>query len=234
MNTPQDAVCDTLAATIAPVKHVPQLDGQWQGQAWADVPALCLDCFHAQSLSRHPRTQVKVAYDADHVYLHFRVEDQHVQSLYTNYQDNVCRDSCVEFFVEPVPGKGYFNFEINCGGAMLLFYISDATRNIMGGFKKYVRVPFDVARHVRIYHSMPRTTPSTLHQPTTWQIEMAIPFSVFRHYLPEFEPTPGSTWRANFFKCGGDLQYQHWASWASQGRELNFHQPEYFGQLTLG
>jgi hypothetical protein len=46
-----------------------------------------------------------------------------MRSVATQYQEMVCYDSCVEFFVQPEPHLGYFNFEFNRGGTMLIYYI---------------------------------------------------------------------------------------------------------------
>ena len=48
--------------------------------------------------------------------------DQYVRCTHRTYGDPVYRDSCVEFFIQPKPGRGYFNFEFNCGGAFLCNY----------------------------------------------------------------------------------------------------------------
>lgn len=228
-------VCSSKASYIVPsASSLPEGQGLWDGAAWGSVPALDINQFHAASMSRHPKTQAKLLYDATHVYVHFRVKDQHVQSQYTNFQDNVCRDSCVEFFFKPRADQGYFNFEINCGGTLLLYYISDPARPETGGFAKYLHMPWDKVRQIQIYHTMPRMTPAPIHAPTTWQIEAAIPWSILTPYVGEIDMTPGSQWQANLYKCGGDQDYSHYASWSPQGPTLNFHQPDYFGQLIVG
>ncbi len=40
----------------------------------------------------------------------------------------MCRDSCVELFLEPKPGRGYFNFEFNCAGTLMACHVEDPTR----------------------------------------------------------------------------------------------------------
>lgn len=220
--------------TVPSAPSLPEGQGLWEGKAWGGVPALDINLFHAASVSRHPKTQAKLLYDATHMYVHFRVEDMHVQSHYTNFQDNVCRDSCVEFFFQPRADQGYFNFEINCGGTLLLYYIANASRNDGGGFASYRHMTWDKAKQIDIYHSMPRTTPAAIHTPITWQIEAAIPWSILTSYVGDIDMTPGSQWQANLYKCGGDRDYVHYASWSPQGPSLNFHQPNYFGNLIVG
>lgn len=234
--TPDNSpVCSAAVSyTVSSAKVTPEGQGLWNGPAWGNVPALDINQFHRESKSRHPKVQAKLQYDATHVYVHFSVQDQHVQSFYTNYQDNVCRDSCVEFFFKPREDKAYFNFEINCAGTMLVYYMANHNRGWGGGFAKYVPLPWSQGKQVRIYHNMPRTTPTAIHEPITWQIEAAIPFSILTPYVGEISTMPGSHWSANLYKCGGHRGYEHYASWSPQAPELNFHRPDYFGDLLVG
>src|SRR5436190_18492684 len=105
---------------IQRLENAPALDGDWDGHAWSGVPSLPIDRFHPRSSDHRPATTAKLCYTADALHLLFHVRDRYVKSVATQYGDRVCRDSCVEFFVQPKPGLGYFNFETNCGGTMLL------------------------------------------------------------------------------------------------------------------
>jgi hypothetical protein len=58
--------------------------------------------------SHLPKVQARVMWGAEHLALMFRVEDHYVRAVANhpwNGTDSVCTDSCVEFFVSPVPGK---------------------------------------------------------------------------------------------------------------------------------
>jgi len=44
----------------------------------------------------------------------------------------VYRDSCVELFLEPPGGHGYWNFEWNAGGALLASQVTDPARTPQG------------------------------------------------------------------------------------------------------
>ena len=111
-----------MVYTIRKAAIRPELDGQWDGPAWRQAEPLDIAHFHKESSDHRPVTQAKALYDADGVYVIFEVKDRYVRSRHTEYQARVCDDSCVEFFVQPKPGKGYFNFEMNCGGHLLLYY----------------------------------------------------------------------------------------------------------------
>jgi hypothetical protein len=211
----------------------PELKGLWDGPAWGKVPTLKVDQFHPKSISRHPKTEAKVVHTPDAVWVHFQVQDAHVQSVFQNPQDSVCQDSCVEFFVKPKTDKGYLNFEINCSGTMLLYYIWDhKTKPGGGGFNGYKPVEPEWFNQVKIYHSMPRRVDPPVAEPTTWRIEYRIPRTLFENYVGPLGDFAGQTWRANFYKCGGDKAYNHWAEWSSV-ELLNFHQPDMFGAITF-
>jgi len=83
-----------------------------------------------------PRTAFKIAYTQDAVHLIFLVADRYVRAMATGHQQNVCADSCVEFFFSPGPDTaiGYFNLEINCGGTVLFHFHPKGTIEEFDGF----------------------------------------------------------------------------------------------------
>src|SRR5438034_263751 len=103
------------------------LSVDWDSPAWRPIAPLSVDQFHPAGSEHRPLTEAKLAYTPDALYALFRVRDRYVKSLATHYQEMVCNDSCVELFVQPKKDRGYFNFELNCGGTMLLYYIEDPT-----------------------------------------------------------------------------------------------------------
>jgi hypothetical protein len=209
----------------------PALAGDWDGKIWRAANTLDVSIFRDKSTAHHPQTQAKLLYDDRGVYGIFRVEDKYVRSVQTAYNSSVCGDSCVEFFVKPRADKGYFNFEMNCGGTLLLFYITDHTRT-ENGFKERTDVPWEIASQMKIYHSMPNVVDPAIEQDTVWLNEFFIPYSLFEHYLGKFGDKTGMTWRANFYKCGDKTPMPHWASWAPI-TATNFHLPDCFQPLKF-
>lgn len=183
-----------------------------------------------ESSDHRPETDFRVVHDDERLYVRFDVRDHYVRSVQTAYQAPVCTDSCVEFFVRPRPDKGYFNFEVNAGGTLLLYYIEDAAR-VKGGFRKFVKVPEEWGRQVEIRSSLPRVVDPERVGPLTWRVTIGIPLALFRAFVGEV-PLSGAVWRANFYKCGDKTSHPHWLSW-SPVPELNFHLPEAFGELAL-
>ena len=202
---------------------------QWDGAAWGKAETFTVGHFHERSSDHHPKVQGKLLYTDKGIYVIFKVDDRYVISKHTEYQDPVCRDSCVEFFVQPKPGKGYLNFEINCGGTLLLQY----HERDKDGKDVCVPVPTEAAQGITIYHSTPETVVPEISEETTWYVEYFVPFSIFEHSVGPLGPVTGQAWRANFYKCADQSSHPHWGAWAPIGEELSFHQPRFFGTIRF-
>ena len=209
----------------------PELEGQWDGPVWRTANTLDIANFRPESSDHRPNTQARLLYDTDGVYGIYRVEDRYVRCVHTNFQDQVCRDSCVEFFVRPAGAPVYLNFEFSCGGAFLCYCVTDPTR-VAEGLKEYRAVSGDDGRLVRIYHSMPRVVEPEIEGEATWFLEFAIPFEMLAKYAGPVGDVAGRTWRANLYKCGDETSHPHWASWAPVD-EKNFHLPRCFGEIVF-
>jgi len=217
--------------TIARAGRRPELRGLWDGPAWGGVSALPVARFRPESTAHRPRTECKLLYDDAHLYAHFRVEDHYVRSVGTRFQDPVHLDSCVELFVRPKSNGGYFNFEVNCGGAQAVSYILDP-RRVPGGFVSAVPLGAEAEHAVERFHSMPAVVEPERVGATTWFVEMAIPVALLEAYAGPIGSVAGTAWRANVYKCGDATSHPHWASWAPVP-ELNFHAPESFGTFLF-
>ena len=210
----------------------PELMGNWDGPAWREADVAAITHFHRQSSSHHPQAEAKLLYDDGGLYVHFRVSDRYVVCRHAEPQSPVCRDSCVEAFLQPKPDKGYLNFEINCGGAILLYYVTDPTR-IDGRLQEFAPVGRKLIDKIRIYHSMPQRIEEEIDQPVDWQVEYFVPNEVFEAHVGPLGAPSGRRWRGNFYKCADDSSHPHWGSWSPIGEQLNFHAPDYFGSVRF-
>ena len=204
----------------------------WGDTAWQQCDTLSIDSFHPRSTDHHPVTEAKLLATPDALHVLFRVQDRYVKSISTAYQDPVCRDSCVELFWQPIAGKGYFNFEFNCGGVMLLYYIEDARRKNPADFEKYTLVAEGDGKQVETLTTLPPVIPVEITEPTEWFLAAKIPFSALEPYVGKIKLNRNSVSRANLYKCAGESSHPHWASWVDVGEPLNFHKPEKFGELV--
>ncbi|MFA7160341.1 MAG: carbohydrate-binding family 9-like protein [Kiritimatiellia bacterium] len=217
------------------IKHAatpPALAGKWDDAPWQGAETGSLANFFERSSSHRPKVEFRLLWDRAGLYVFFRVEDRYVRCLRTDYQNQVCKDSCVEFFVEPKPGAGYLNFEVNCGGNLLLYFL-DYPDPAKGGIKMKEVVPRSLGETVKIYHSMPKVVYPELDFDVTWKIEYFAPFSLFEHYFGPLGEIGGQTWRANFYKCADESSHPHWATWAPLPPKVSFHVPQHFAPIKF-
>jgi len=220
---------------IRRVAAKPPLAGDLGAPQWRHADVAEIASFHPRSSDHRPQTAVWMLHDDDGLYVRFHVRDRYVVCTRTENQSLTCKDSCVEVYLEPFPGqKGYFNFEMNCGGTLLLFYVIDATRSPAGIFRHKHIVPQSLIDTMRIHHSLPRTLEKEIAEPVEWTLECFIPYSLMETYVGKLPPAgERGAWRGNFHKCADDSSHPHWASWSPIGEALNFHVPSTFGTFRF-
>jgi hypothetical protein len=212
-------------------KSPPEPKGLWFRGIWEEVPVLGLTYFHPEGSGHSPKTSCKLLYDAANFYAIFQVEDRYVRCVHTGFQADVYKDSCVELFLQPDVGSGYFNFEFNCGGALLASYVTDPTR-INGRVSAYTPLTLDDDARIQRFHSLPEIVEPEIADQTVWYLECAIPFTVMEKYAGPLGDVSGRTWRGNVYKCGNETSHPHWGAW-SPIHERNFHLPECFGTIQF-
>ncbi len=224
--------------TVKRASTTPSLSGYWSDGAWKEAQEVKLEHFLGQNNEGlpgdgyRPDVRVKILHDERALYLFFRVQERYVRSIANAYRGKVWEDACAEFFVQPKPERGYFNFEINCGGTMLLSYHENPewkgeSQAKAGG------VPWELARQVSIYHSMPRIVNPEVDEETVWYLEYSIPIGIFEAYVGPIGSPAGQEWRANFYKCAETNSHPNWAAWSPILEGDNFHAPRYFGILRF-
>jgi hypothetical protein len=199
---------------------------------WSSIVPAEIGFFFAHSSDHRPQTAVRLAYDDAGLHVRFDVQDRYVRAVAERYQDSVCKDSCVEFFVQPKVGGSYFNFEVNAGGILLLYRIPVAIDGT-AQMDRLEPVPFELVREMEIFHSLPARVDPEITEPCEWSIEYKIPFELFQHYLGPSGSLAGQIWRANFYKCADATSHPHWGMWAPIPDGRRFHRPEYFGELIF-
>jgi hypothetical protein len=210
---------------------LPHLAAVWHDPAWKGAETAELSHFREESSAHRPRTSLRLLHDARGLRGIYQVHDQFVRSTRTQYMDEVWKDSCVEIFLQPKPDAGYFNLEMNAGGAHLCCYIEDPER-VPGGFKKFTRLPADFGQKMEVRSSLPKVVDPEIVEPVTWHLNFFVPFEVFEHYVGALGDVRGQPWRGNFYKCGDEGSHPHWASWAPVD-VFNFHIPRCFGTIRF-
>ena len=220
--------------TITRTDVLPTPDADWDRSDWKKAETLRITHFPWEDSGHRPVTEARLLYDDRAIGIIFRVEDRWVRAVAQQFQDSVCSDSCVEFFTTPLPhSDAYFNFEVNCGGTMLLHRCPSSEERAAG--KKMIEVTEEDGRTIDIAHSMPKNVDPEITDPTIWTVEYHVPFALFRTYFGEVATAPGTIWRANFYKCGDRTSHPHWGSWAPVDTPRpNFHVPVSFQSVVFG
>jgi len=218
-----------MQARVRAASSRPRLEDGWDDPAWARAETLELSHFRPEGSDHRPRTQARLLHSTDGLSGIFRVEDRYVRSVHEHFGDPVCEDSCVEIFLLPRPGRGYLNFEMNCGGTLHACHVTDH-RRVPGGFAAFTPLGEEEGRRVLVRSSLPRTLDPEIAAPLEWQLAFFVPPALVERFVGELGPLPGQTWRANLYKCGDKTSHPHWASWAPL-EARNFHLPDCFGTL---
>jgi Carbohydrate-binding family 9 len=221
-----------MSYTIRKTASAPVLDAGWDSPDWQGADIVKIENFRVESSDHRPVVQAKVLHDNQYIYILFDVQDKYVRCVHTGFQNSVCRDSCVEFFCQPAGCEDYLNFEFSCGGSFLVYHIIDATRTDKG-LADYEELTLEDAGSMQIYHTMQFVVEPEITEDTHWNLAARIPLSLFTKYCKEPNgDVSGSTWRANFYKCGDKTSHPHWVSWQPV-EVLNFHLPQCFGEVVF-
>ena len=218
-----------MEALVRPTRSRPRLEDGWDDPAWAAAEVVEIASFRPESSAHRPRTQARLLHDGEGLCGLFRVDDAHVRSVHTRFGDPVYEDSCVEIFLQPRPGRGYLNFEMNAGGALLASHVTDH-RRVPGGFAAFTRLPEEHGRQVAVRSTLPAVVDPEVE--ADWQLAFRIPVPLLEAYVGPIGPLEGQEWRANLYKCGDRTSHPHWASW-SPVDVLNFHLPHCFGTFRF-
>lgn len=171
-----------------------------------------------------PEVKFAVAYSEKEIFLKYYVKEEYFKAEWTESNQNVYEDSCVEFFVSPEDDGLYYNFEFNGIGTCLLgsgHGRADTRRADPAIISKIRRLP-----------SMGKNPVSEIKGSTSWTLTVAIPTDVFFHH--SIKGLAGKTFRVNFYKCGDMLTVPHFVTWNPVGTENpDYHRPEYFGELKF-
>lgn len=209
----------------------PTLNADWADPAWQAAEIIRIEQFRPESSAHRPLTEARLLYSAEGIHGIFRVQDRYVRCVHTEFQDLVCKDSCVEVYFQPRPEPGYLNLEMSGNGTLLSYYITDAER-APGGFKAFVKLTAEQGRQVAIRSTLPAVVEPELSEPTEWCLQFFLPFAVLEAYVGPLGALSGQAWRCNLFKCADETSHPHWASWQPVP-QLNFHMPETFGVIRF-
>jgi len=170
-----------------------------------------------------PDARFAIAHGSDSLFLKYHVTEYNPRVIYTNTNEPVYKDSCVEFFMAFENENAYYNFEFNILGNALVGYGTDgANRHLL---------PVHLIRKIRT-----QTTATMLRETgeglVHWQLTVVIPLTLFMHHT--ISSLRGKICSVNFNKCGDDLSDPHFLTWSDiQAEQPDFHMRRFFGTLEF-
>ena len=145
--------------------------------------------------------------------------ESHPKAVYTEADSPVCRDSCMECFINfaPEADDRYINLESNALGAL----------HCKLGPGRENRVPLR-----SMGSPLPKVEAAVRED--RWQLEYFIPLSCVETIYGPQKYTEGRIIKANFYKCGDETAKPHFGMWNPVDTPApDFHRPEFFGELVI-
>ena len=142
------------------------------------------------------------------------------KAVYTEYNEPVYTDSCMEFFCDWLGDGRYINMEMNPLGTLLSCIGAD----------RHARIPVADLSGGAIFPVKGEVCEGY------WTVTAEIPTALLCKILGVDSMPFGSgyTFRGNFYKCGDETPIVHYGMWSPVGTEKpDFHRPEYFGTLVM-
>ena len=191
----------------------PVLDGQMQDPCWQNAEAIGdFRMFQKPGDAATEQTEVRLCYDADHLYVHWRLHESRMDKLAYGPPEDM-RDildfngDVAELFLDP--GK--------TRKRKIQFCASPLGTRYDGSGKKGANFN-------------PEWNVKPLIGPAYWTLEMAIPFAELIH-RDEFigTPQPGDEWGIQF--CRDQAHLHEWSQWKPTPR--SFHETDKFGTAVF-
>ncbi|NMB98033.1 MAG: hypothetical protein GYA02_15745 [Clostridiaceae bacterium] len=209
------------------VKKV-DLKGTPLEKIWDSIEELSIDNYLWENNGYEPITKAKLFYTDTNLHIFFKSYEEEISVTYFNMNEDVYKNSCVEFFVNPNPDKDdrYLNFEMNAAGTLLLGL----------GVNRHERKRFYIENFKEFFNIKSLVTEKNLanYEGNYWTVEYSIPLTFLEEIYGNLNMTSGHKMKANFYKCGDETRYPHYGCLNKLlNKEPDFHRPEYFGDLIL-
>ena len=220
---PDQATAEKRTMTIRRATGPIYTDGNLTEKDWVNASTIGDYYFPWWEKGERERTEAKLLWDDEYLYLALFVHDKHISAEYFQRNKPVSRDDCVEAFICPDTTKvrQYMNFEVNVLGTLL------CRINPLSGPRPTWEPP-----GVQIGRSHKGTINNETDDDEWWIIEMAIPFTSFTIFGITEAPKDGDVWNINLYRIGGKVNPQR-SCFNDISPEVSFHSPEMFGRAVF-
>lgn len=187
--------------------------------AVADAPFLEIT-HRAADYAAVPKTVAQVVYVKDWGFVcRMTTWEENPKAVITETDGDTYKDSCMEWFINfnPAAGDNYLNFEGNAAGVL----------HCKLGKDRYVRNALDPM--------ILRPTATVHKEADKWSVDYAIKLETVKAVFGKDTFAPGDVLKSNFYKCGDETDAPHYGMWNLVAQErLDFHTPQFFGDLVIG
>ena len=182
------------------------------------TPFVAIDSYVWSNVGGYmPEARAYVVWDEEGLQVLMCAFESEIQTEAKEFNGEVFKDSCLEFFVMPFPkeDKRYLNFEVNAAGVALIGFGSDRfDRECLPEMPEGVNIT------------------ASRHRGGWWAVRYTVPNSLLQKLYGRTLKA-GDVMKGNFYKCDESI-HPHFGSWAPIVHFCpEFHRPEWFGELTL-
>jgi hypothetical protein len=202
-----------------------ELDGAGGAAAWNSAPWLPL--LPIKGIGTHA-SRARILYSSTGIYCLYDCADELLTCTHLKDHENLFNEDVVEAFFWPDESQHlYLEYELSPLGMELPLIIPNNAGQFMGWSPWH----FEGDRRTRRATVVRGGQKSPGASVTGWSAEFFIPFALMQG-LRNVPPTPGTTWRANFYRIDYDHNEQTLFAWAT-GVKDTFHDFKEFGTIRF-
>lgn len=188
---------------------------------WSGIEKAKIDIYKWAENDYRPRTEAAICYDEEAIYIKFWAYETEIRAEHKNHNENVCEDSCVEFFFRTNSHPSFLNIETTVIGKQLI------------GFGKDRHVRLDVPVEDDVMQIIPSVRDAENYSDDMWTVEYRVPFSFLKKFYGDINVIEDGL-RANLYKCGDFTKFEHFGMWNEVDyMPPDFHRPEFFGEMIF-
>jgi hypothetical protein len=212
-----------------------KVDGKLDDAAWKDAPSTGAFVNTLTGAPIEPKTEAKILWDKDNLYLAFENADTDVWSTLTKRDDKLWQQEAVEIFIDADKnGKSYVELQVAPNGNIFDTYLPE--------YRKYEndldpkRKPYDWNSKIKAAVKVDGTLGKRDDQDKGWVVEVAIPLADVNGLATEgvkVPPQVGDVWRLNMFRLDAPEGKPQVAMGWSPPLVGDFHALDKFGELVF-
>ena len=207
-----------VSRTATPVK----VDGKLDDPVWNKVAPLSDFRQNLDGLPGVTRTEAKLIYDDDYLYVSFRCADKNIWATMKTRDQHLWLEEVVEVFVQANPREGsYIELEVNPLGTMLDIYLLDIRKPLHYESWNSHRLKWGIQLD---------GTVDGKNGDKEWTCEIALPIADVVT-APNLPPKVGDHWKLNLYRVEQRPTPAELA-WSPTFQE-DFHVPSRFGEIVF-